>query len=157
MNCLATARALDRDQMILDHLPQVEMIAQSIHRRCPPSVLLEDLVSAGTLGLLDAMTRFDPNRHLKLKTLAEHRIRGAILDYLRRLDPLSRSVRQFERRRVAVAAEFESRCGRTPSDEELARELGLSLPKFCRLGPCGAGRLCGEPRFVLPGTSHVGG
>ena len=85
----------ERDQSILDQLPQVRLLARRLHRRCPSSVLLEDLVSAGVTGLIQAADRYDRHRNIKFKTLAEHRIRGAMLDYLRTLDPLSRSVRRF--------------------------------------------------------------
>ena len=74
----------NRDQIILDHLPQVELLARRLHRRCP-QVELDDLISAGTVGLIQAVDRFDPSRNLKLKTLAEHRISGALLDYLRQV------------------------------------------------------------------------
>ncbi len=81
-----------REETILAHLPQVELLARRLHRRCP-RVELEDFISEGTLGFIKAVDRFDPCRNLKVKTYAEHRIRGALLDYLRRIDPLSRNVR----------------------------------------------------------------
>jgi RNA polymerase sigma factor for flagellar operon FliA len=71
-----------REELILSHMPQVKLLAQRLHRRCP-QVELDDLISAGTIGLIQAVDRFDPARNLKLKTLAEHRISGALLDYLR--------------------------------------------------------------------------
>ena len=78
-----------REYLILSHLPQVRSIAVRAIQRCPPAGTLDDLVSAGTVGLIQAVDRYDPERRVQLKTLAEHRIRGAILDYLRSLDPLS--------------------------------------------------------------------
>ncbi len=113
----------NRDQLILDHLPQVELLARKLHRRCP-QVELDDLISAGTIGLIGAVDRFDPARNCKLKTLAEHRIRGAMLDYLRQLDPLPRAVRQFQKRRDAVTTPSEN-----PTPDELAAILGLSTRK----------------------------
>ena len=113
----------NRDQIILDHLPQVELLARKLHRRCP-QVELDDLISAGTIGLIGAVDRFDPARNCKLKTLAEHRIRGAMLDYLRQLDPLPRAVRQFQKRRDAVTTPSEN-----PTPDELAAILGLSTRK----------------------------
>jgi len=133
MSCIAAAACLDREQMIVSHLPQVKLIAQSFHQRCPPEVLLEDLVSVGTIGLIQAVDRFDPSRNLKLKTLAEHRIRGAMLDYLRQLDPLPRAVRQFARRREEVLRRMEDRSDHVPSDDEMAIELGAPLSKYRRL------------------------
>lgn len=113
----------NRDQLILDHLPQVELLARKLHRRCP-QVELDDLISAGTIGLIGAVDRFDPARNLKVKTLAEHRIRGAMLDYLRQLDPLPRSVRQFQKRRDAIPTLSEN-----PTPDELATLLGLPTRK----------------------------
>jgi RNA polymerase sigma factor for flagellar operon FliA len=113
----------NRDQLILDHLPQVELLARKLHRRCP-QVELDDLISAGTIGLICAVDRFDPARNCKLKTLAEHRIRGAMLDYLRQLDPLPRAVRQFQKRRDAVNTPTEN-----PTPDELAAILGLPTRK----------------------------
>lgn len=80
--------AMDREVLILSHLPQVELLARRQHRRCP-QVELDDLISAGTVGLIQAVDRYDSSRNLKLKTFAEHRIRGALMDYLRQLDPHS--------------------------------------------------------------------
>jgi RNA polymerase sigma factor for flagellar operon FliA len=77
--------------------------------------------------------RFDPSRNLKLKTIAEHRIRGAMLDYLRQLDPLPRAVRQFARRREEALRRMEERLARVPSDDEIAIELGVPLAKYRRL------------------------
>lgn len=113
----------NRDQLILDHLPQVELLARKLHRRCP-QVELDDLISAGTIGLIGAVDRFDPARNCKLKTLAEHRIRGGMLDYLRQLDPLPRAVRQFQKRRDAVTTPSEN-----PTPDELAAILGLPTRK----------------------------
>ena len=101
----------------------MELLARKLHRRCP-QVELDDLISAGTIGLISAVDRFDPVRNCKLKTLAEHRIRGAMLDYLRQLDPLPRAVRQFQKRRDAVTTPSEN-----PTPDELATILGLPTRK----------------------------
>jgi RNA polymerase sigma factor for flagellar operon FliA len=116
--------------MILDHLPQVELLARRLHRRCP-QVELDDLISAGTVGLIKAVDRFDPLRNLKLKTLAEHRIQGALLDYLRQLDPLPRGTRQFQKRRDAILASYAQ--AESPSQGQLAEMLGLTERKFVQL------------------------
>ena len=76
MSSFSTSTWYERERSIIERLPQVRVIATQIHRRCPSHVLLEDLVSAGIMGLLEASNRFDPARKLKFKTLAEHRIRG---------------------------------------------------------------------------------
>src|SRR3954468_7037230 len=76
----------ERERLILEHLPQVRLIARRIHERLPESVSLDDLISTGSLGLISAIDRFDPSLNVKLKTYAEYKIRGAILDSLRGLD-----------------------------------------------------------------------
>ena len=75
-----------RERLILEHLPQARMLARRIHDRLPENVSLDDLVSTGVLGLISAIDHFDPSRGVQLRTYAEHKIRGAILDSLRRLD-----------------------------------------------------------------------
>jgi len=73
----------ERERLIMEHLPQVRLIARRIHERLPESVNLDDLISAGTIGLISAIDRFDPSLNVKLKTYAEYKIRGSILDSLR--------------------------------------------------------------------------
>jgi RNA polymerase sigma factor FliA len=116
--------------MILDHLPQVELLARRLHRRCP-QVELDDLISAGTVGLIQAVDRFDPSMNLKLKTLAEHRINGALLDYLRKVDPLPRTVRHFQKRRDSILAGYAE--GDRPAQSQIAEMLGITEPKFVQL------------------------
>src|ERR1041385_6373910 len=77
---------LDRDALVMRHLPQVRMIARRIHGRLPQYFSLDDLISTGIVGLLEAIDRYDPSKHAQLNTFAEHRICGAILDSLRGLD-----------------------------------------------------------------------
>ncbi len=126
----APVTAAEREVMILAHLPQVELLARRLHQRCP-QVELEDLVSAGTIGLIRAVDRFDPSRGFKLKTLAEHKIRGAMLDYLREIDPLPRSVRQFQKRRDAVLSRWEDP-ENPPHGEEVAALLGIPASRYYR-------------------------
>ena len=121
---------LNREALILDHLPQVRLIARRAHLRCPASVELEDLISAGTLGLIQAVDRYKPERGFLLKTLAEHRIRGASLDYLRQLDPLTRSLRSFVKRRDLISRELLIASGRPPSEAELADHLGIPMNRY---------------------------
>jgi RNA polymerase sigma factor FliA len=86
--------ALRRDALVLEHLPQVRIIAGRIHGRLPDSISLDDLISTGVIGLLAAIDNFDPAQNVKLKTYAEHRIRGAIMDSLREMDWRSRDTRK---------------------------------------------------------------
>ena len=101
----------DRDSLLLLHLPQVRMVAKSIWVRLRFAVELDDLVGYGTIGLLHAVERFDPHRGILLKTYAEHRIRGAILDGLRGMDWLPRSARQKDREQ-SEEAEDQGACGK---------------------------------------------
>jgi RNA polymerase sigma factor FliA len=125
--------AREREQSILNQMPQVKLLAARLYRRCPANVLLEDLVSAGVTGLIEATDRYDPRRKVKLKTLAEHRIRGAMLDYLRKLDPLPRAVTSFIRDRESATGELEQRLYRAPSDDEVAAFLSIPIERYRRL------------------------
>lgn len=124
---------LQREGLVLDHLPQVRFVAQGIRRHLPPCVPLEDLVSAGVLGLLEAVDKFNPKRHVLLKTYAAFRIRGAILDSLRHMDWGPRRLRSQGRRLEEARSRLQSRLGRVASQAELAAEMGLSLRRFYTL------------------------
>jgi RNA polymerase sigma factor FliA len=119
-----------RDELILEHLPQVRLIARRIHERLPVSVSLDDLISTGVLGLIAAIDRYDPKHHVKLKTYAEYKIRGAILDGLRVLDWAPRQQRKRAKLIESCIAELEQEYHRTPTEEEIARHLGLSIPEY---------------------------
>jgi RNA polymerase sigma factor FliA len=120
----------ERERLILEHLPQVRLIARRIHERLPESVNLEDLISTGTIGLIAAIDRFDPRHNVKLKTYAEYKIRGAILDSLRGLDWAPRQQRRRTKQIEAAIAAAEQRLHRSPSEEEIAQELNLSLEEY---------------------------
>ena len=122
--------AEDREQLILDHLPQVRLIARRIHERLPESVNLDDLVSTGVVGLISAIDRFDPTLNVKLKTYAEYKIRGAILDSLRGLDWAPRQQRKRSKQIEAAISQSEQRLHRTPTEEEIAQQLGLSIAEY---------------------------
>ena len=119
-----------RERLILEHLPQVRLVARRIHERLPDSVNVDDLVSAGVVGLIAAIDRFDASHNVKLKTYAEHKIRGAILDSLRGLDWAPRQQRKRSKQIEAVIASMEQRLHRAPREEEIAAELGLSLEEY---------------------------
>ena len=122
--------AEERERLILEHLPQVRLIARRIHERLPESVNLDDLISTGTIGLIAAIDRFDPQHNVKLKTYAEYKIRGAILDSLRGLDWAPRQQRKRSKQIEAAIASAEQRLHRAPSEEEIAQELGLTLAAY---------------------------
>src|SRR6266851_1621723 len=120
----------DREQLILEHLPQVRLIARRIHDRLPESVSLEDLVSTGIVGLISAIDRFDSSHNVKLKTYAEYKIRGAILDSLRGLDWAPRQQRKRSKQIEAAISSAEQRLHRSPSEDEIAAQLGLSIEEY---------------------------
>jgi RNA polymerase sigma factor FliA len=120
----------ERERLILEHLPQVRLIARRIHERLPESVRLEDLISTGIVGLISAIDRFDPAQNVKLKTYAEYKIRGAILDSLRGLDWAPRQQRRRSKQIEAAIADLEQRFHRAPLEEEISAELGISLPEY---------------------------
>jgi RNA polymerase sigma factor FliA len=123
----------ERDGLILEHLPQIKYIAQRISTKLPSHVELNDLVSAGILGLLDAIEKFDPNRGVKFKTYAELRIKGAILDSLRNLDWAPRSLRKKSKDLERVYRELEQRLGRPATDKEVCETMEITLEEFYEL------------------------
>jgi RNA polymerase sigma factor for flagellar operon FliA len=127
---IANFSAQERDDLILKHLPQVRMIARRVHSRVPDSVSLDDLISTGTVGLISAIDRFDPSRNIQLKTYAEHKIKGAILDSLRRLDWAPRQQRKHAKQIEAAIAVAEQRLQRPPTEEEIAAGLNLTVDGY---------------------------
>jgi len=129
----ATDTISDRDQLILEHLYQIKLIAQRIHSRLPKGVELDDLIGAGIVGLLDAVDKFEEGRGVKFKTYAEVRIRGAILDSLRALDWAPRKLRLKSRELETVIHRLEQRDGKPATDQEIAEEMNISLSEFFEL------------------------
>jgi RNA polymerase sigma factor FliA len=119
-----------REVLILENLPQVQLIARRIHERLPESVSLDDLVSTGILGLIAAVDNFDPTHKVKLKTYAEYKIRGAILDSLRGLDWAPRQKRKQAKQIESAIARLEQKLHGTPTEEEVAVELGLPIEEY---------------------------
>jgi RNA polymerase sigma factor for flagellar operon FliA len=119
-----------RNQLILDYSPLIRFVAQRIASRLPSNIDLDDLISAGVIGIMDAIDKYDPTRDNKFKTYAEFRIRGAILDELRSQDWVPRSVRDKAKKIEKTYAELEQKLGRTVSDTELSEALGLGLDDY---------------------------
>ena len=124
---------LQRDQWVVNLLPLVRRMALHVRRRLPVDVEVDDLISSGVLGLLDAVRKFDTRKHVELKTYAQHRIRGAIMDGVRSLDSASRYMRKKDKEAENACRALETKLRRPPSDEEMAEALGLSLEKWFRL------------------------
>src|SRR5262252_3799215 len=122
--------AEEREALILEHLPQVRLIARRIQERLPDSISLEDLVSTGVIGLISSIDNFDPAHNVKLKTYAEYKIRGAILDSLRGLDWAPRQKRRRAKQIEAAIASAEQRLKRSPHEEDIAQELGISIDEY---------------------------
>jgi RNA polymerase sigma factor FliA len=122
--------AEERERLILEHLPQVRLIARRIHERLPESVSLEDLISTGIVGLISAIDRFDPSHNVKLRTYAEYKIRGAILDSLRGLDWAPRQQRKRTKQIEAAINVAEQRLHRAPTEDEIAAELKLTMEEY---------------------------
>lgn len=120
----------ERERLILEHLPNVRWIAIRIHERLGGSVALDDLISAGAIGLINAVDSFDPSFNAKLKTYAEHKIRGAILDSIRGLDGVAPHKRKRMKQMEAAIAAAEQRLQRVPTEEEIAAELHMPLAEY---------------------------
>jgi RNA polymerase sigma factor FliA len=120
----------ERERLILEHLPQVRLIARRIQERLPENVSVEDLISTGIIGLISAIDNFDANHNVKLKTYAEYKIRGAILDSLRGLDWAPRQKRKQAKQIEAAIAVAEQRLQRSPTEEEIAQELKLTIQEY---------------------------
>src|SRR6202161_4787549 len=111
-----------QELLMIEHLPIVRFIARRIHGRLPQHVPIEDLYSAGVLGLLDAFGRFDPSKQVQFRTYAKFRIRGAILDSLRTLDWSPRDLRRKGRAIEEAIRAVTHRVGRAPTEQEIAKE-----------------------------------
>jgi len=119
-----------RDQLIMDYAPLIRYVAQRISSRLPSNIEIDDLISAGVIGLMDAIEKYDPSRDNKFKTYAEFRIRGAILDELRSQDWVPRSVRDKAKKMERTNQELEQRYGRSVSDSELSDAMGIRLDDY---------------------------
>ena len=120
----------NREEVIIQYSPMIKYVANRIAMRLPPHIEVDDLISVGVLGLMDAITKYDSSRGAKFKTYAEFRVRGAILDELRSLDWVPRSIRQKASQVDKVVQGLQAKLRRTPEDEEVAKEMGLSLDQF---------------------------
>lgn len=120
----------ERDALILEHLPQVNWIAIRIHEKLPASIELDDLISAGVLGLVSAVDNYDPSHGASLKTYAEYRIRGAILDSIRGLDGIPSHKRKRMKEVERAISKIEGDRKQPATEEEIAAELGLNLNEY---------------------------
>ena len=122
-----------RDKIVKQYAPLVKYVAGKVAIGMPHNVEFDDLVGYGVFGLFDAIEKFDPEKHVKFKTYAVTRIRGAIFDELRSIDWVPRSVRQKAREVEEAVRKLETNLGRAASDHEIAGELGVSIDEFQKL------------------------
>jgi RNA polymerase sigma factor for flagellar operon FliA len=126
----APSRSPERERLIVEHLDMARRIAQRVGRRVPSDIREEDLVSSAMIGLTEAADRFDDSRGEPFVAFAEKRIRGAVLDELRKGDIMPRRMRQAARKVGQTVRELSAKLGREPEDEEVARALGVSLEEY---------------------------
>ncbi|MFP4565432.1 MAG: RNA polymerase sigma factor WhiG [Spirochaetaceae bacterium] len=119
-----------RERLVRQYAPLVKYVAGKVAIGMPHNVEFDDLVGYGVFGLFDAIEKFDPEKHVKFKTYAVTRIRGAIFDELRSIDWVPRSVRQKAREIEETVRKLESSLGRAASDEEVAKELNMSVKEY---------------------------
>lgn len=122
-----------RDALILEYAPLVNEIAGRMAMRLPPNISKEELVGPGIMGLFDAIDKFDPQKGIKFRTYANLRIKGAILDELRKMDWVSRSTRRNISRTESAIRILEQRLEREPEDVEIAEELGITIDSYYKM------------------------
>jgi RNA polymerase sigma factor FliA len=135
-----------QELLMVEHLPIVRFIARRIHERLPQHVPIEDLYSAGVVGLLDAFGKFDPSKQVQFRSYAQFRIRGSILDSLRTLDWSPRELRRKGRAIEQAIQTLTAQFGRSPTDIEIAHQLHIDLPAYQQL--------LGELKGLEIGTLH---
>jgi RNA polymerase sigma factor FliA len=137
----------EQERILLEHLPMVRFHARRIHEKLPQHVDIEDLVSAGVVGLMDAFAKFDPDKKVQFRSYAQFRIRGAILDSLRTLDWSPRELRRKGRAVEEAIRVVTARTGRVPGEPEVASEMGVSLDDYQQL--------LGDLKGLEIGTLHA--
>ncbi len=123
----------DRSLLITDHIYLVDILAGRMVTQVPAFMNRDDIRSAGMMGLIHAANKFQPEKKIKFKTFAEYRIRGAILDEMRKLDWFSRSLREKQNSVNRCMTELERKLGRLPDEQEMANEMELSLDDYQNL------------------------
>jgi RNA polymerase sigma factor FliA len=122
-----------REELILKYAPLVKKIAERMAMRLPPHISKEELIGPGILGLFDAIEKFDSTKGIQFRTYANLRIKGAILDELRKMDWISRSVRRNINRIEDTIRGLELKLDRAPKDDEIAEEMGLDIDSYYKM------------------------
>jgi RNA polymerase sigma factor FliA len=128
-----TTVAIDRERTIEELMPVIKHLAYKISYGFDDDMLVEDLVSAGVMGLLESLDRFDASKNIKLNTFAYWRIRGSMLDELRRRDWIPKNTRSKAKRITEAIRDLESRLGRYPEETEIAKELDVNLQDYLNM------------------------
>jgi RNA polymerase sigma factor for flagellar operon FliA len=123
----------ENDALIMKYAPLIKYIATRIAARLPMHIEIQDLINSGVLGLMDAIEKFDPDKGVKFETYAEYRIKGSILDSLRALDWVPRSVRKVATLLENTYADLEKKLGRPARDEEVAEAMDVEVDKLHKL------------------------
>ena len=137
----------EQESILIEHLPVVRFLARRIHERLPQHVDIEDLVSAGVVGLMDAFAKFDPEKKVQFRSYAQFRIRGAIIDSLRTLDWSPRDLRRKGRAVEEAIRVLTARLGRPPGEGEVAAEMEVTLDQYQQL--------LGDLKGLEIGTLHL--
>ncbi|MFJ4344820.1 RNA polymerase sigma factor FliA [Pseudomonas sp. NPDC089401] len=124
---------MHQQELLQQYLPLVKKHALTLKTRLPPGIDMDDLIQAGSIGLLDALTRYDQALGIPFGTFAAHRIRGAMIDELRTRDWAPRRVRRHARQLEDILQRLEQSLGRPPSEREIAAAMGLSLAEYQQL------------------------
>jgi len=121
---------LDKSKQVDQYIPLVRRLAHHLIAKLPASVQIDDLIQAGLIGLMDAITRFEEGQGAQFETYASQRIRGSMLDELRSADWMPRGVRQAQRKIETATLKAEQKLGRSASEKEIADALGVSLDEY---------------------------
>jgi len=122
-----------KEELVLKYAPLVKNIAERMALRLPPNICKEELIGPGVLGLFDAIEKFDSRKEIKFRTYANLRIKGAILDELRKMDWISRSIRRNIHRIEDAMRSLQLKLGREPDDFEVAEEMGVDIDSYHRM------------------------
>jgi RNA polymerase sigma factor FliA len=123
----------EKEQIVLDHCDLIKYMALRLASRLPAHISVDDLFNAGVIGLMDAIDKFDPEQQIQFKTYAKIRIKGAMLDEIRSMDWVPRSLRQKSSSLTRTCLALEEKLGRHPSDEEMAAEMNISLAAYYKV------------------------
>jgi len=123
----------NKEDLILQYAPFIKYIANRITARLPSHIEIHDMINSGVLGLIDALEKFDPAKGVKFETYAEYRVKGAMLDNLRSMDWVPRSVRKVATMLENVYSDLEKKLGREATDEEVADAMNIEVDKFHKM------------------------